>query len=131
MSINFIPDTSPQLGGTFTSGSIYSGYITSNSLSNVLLVYDLIIDRSYSITNLSNVLQGNINSQEAILSFSSPLTRNTNTIGIDLSSYLTTSTASTTYFTIANSTTLSNTLTSNINTKQAILTTTTILLCWF
>ena len=117
MSINFIPDTSPQLGGTFTSGSIYSGYITSNSLSNVLLVYDLIIDRSNSITNLSNVLQNNINSKESILSFSSPLSRNTNTIGIDLSSYWTSTNASTTYHTIANATSLSNTLQSNINLK--------------
>ena len=45
MTINFTTDNSTQLGGIFTSGSIYSGYITSNSLSNSLIPYDIIIDR--------------------------------------------------------------------------------------
>ena len=61
MSIHFTTDNSTQLGGIFTSSSVYSGFIASNTLSNSLIPYDLIIDRSNSIIILSNVLQGNIN----------------------------------------------------------------------
>jgi hypothetical protein len=42
------------------------------------------------INTTSNLLQTNINTKEAILTFSSPLTRTTNTMGINLSSYSTT-----------------------------------------
>ena len=53
----------------------------------------LITNTSNYALNISNILKTNIDTKEAILTFSSPLTRNTNTIGIDLSSYLNNSTA--------------------------------------
>jgi hypothetical protein len=49
-----------------------------------------IIYTKNEVNNISNVLQTNINTKENILTFSSPLTRTTNTIGINLASYSTT-----------------------------------------
>jgi hypothetical protein len=47
----------------------------------------LITNTSNYTTNVSNALKTNIDTKENILTFNSPLTRNTNAIGIDLSSY--------------------------------------------
>ena len=52
-----------------------------------------------------------LGSKENALTFSAPLTRTTNTISLDLSSYLTSSTASTIYATITNLNTKENALT--------------------
>jgi hypothetical protein len=52
-----------------------------------------------------------LNAKENTLTFNSPLTRNTNTIGIDLSAYLTTASAGTTYATITALNAKENTLT--------------------
>ena len=60
--------------------NIYSKIETNNLITNT---------SNYTL-NASNALQANINAKEAILTFSSPLTRTTNTIGINLGSYSTT-----------------------------------------
>ena len=94
-------------------------YISSNIIVNILTPYDTITNRNSSLTNylLSSTATTtyatitNLNLEENILTFNSPLTRTTNTIGIDLSSYSTT-----TYMNSAISTALSSdTDTSNIN----------------
>jgi hypothetical protein len=68
---------------SFASGvlalTMPTNYTTNMSLSNLITPTSFI----YKGTELSTVL----NSKETNLTFSSPLTRNTNTIGIDLSSY--------------------------------------------
>jgi hypothetical protein len=116
MSINFPTDSSVQ--GTYTSFPYTitnnDGYVSSNYV-NILST-----NNSNYTRNASNVLQTNINTtntnltatntnltnnyynrtstdtllnaKEQILSFTAPLTRSTNTIGISLSSYSTTGT---------------------------------------
>jgi hypothetical protein len=61
----------------------------------------------YNKTTLDTTLAG----KEAVLTFSSPLAKTANTISINLSSYLTSATASTTYATITNLNAKENTLT--------------------
>ena len=56
----------------------------------------------YTKTETNTLLTG----KENALTFSSPLTRTTNTIGIDLSSYLTTTAAGTTYLTLTSASTI-------------------------
>ena len=114
------------------SGDLIALTISANNISasNIQENGVNLSSKYYTISNaliLSNTLTSNINLKESILTFSAPLTRSVNTIGIDLSSYLTSATAASTYYTIANATTLSNTLTSNINLKQNTLTTSTVL----
>ena len=70
MSLPFNGDNSIQSNFTFNTGNSYDGVTTSN----------------YVITT-SNNLQTNINLKQDILSFTAPLTKSTNTISIDLSSY--------------------------------------------
>jgi hypothetical protein len=103
-----------------------------NTISLDLSLYDTIALRnttllSYLTSSAASTTYAtitNLNTKENILTFSAPLTRNTNTISLDLSSYdtialrntalgsyLTSATASTTYATIT-----------NLNTKENILT---------
>ncbi len=102
MSINFPQDTSTQLSYSsfpFTTTN-FDGYTTSNYVSNV-----------------SNILQTNINTKDNILSFTSPLTRTTNTITFNES-------AITTLTNFYNKTETNNLL----NAKQNTLTSATTLL---
>ena len=75
------PSTFPAtMSDIYTKGEVNSAISTSQTISS-----------NYTI-NTSNNLQTNINTKENILTFSSPLTRTTNTIGINLGSYSTTGT---------------------------------------
>jgi hypothetical protein len=68
MSINFPTDNSTQnIGRTYTAGSVYSGFTTSNYITSFITPYDLISDRQASILNLSNALQANIDKKQNIL----------------------------------------------------------------
>jgi len=74
MSINFPTDNSTQnLGRTYTAGSVYSGFTTSNYITSILTPYDLITDRQTAILNLSNVLQTSINNKQATFTSSTLL----------------------------------------------------------
>ena len=89
----------------FTSGT---GFNTSNYATNISNILKANIDTNLAnnsnftsgtgfntsnyARNISNVLKDNIDTKEAILTFSNPLTRTTNTIGINLASYSTTGT---------------------------------------
>ena len=86
-----------------------------------LALYDLTSDRQTAITSLSNTLNTKIDTKQDVLLFTAPLTKTGNTTSIDLSSYLTILYASNTYYTIANATTVSNSLQTSINTKENIL----------
>ena len=96
-------DTNLANNSNFTSGT---GFNTSNYTTNISNVLKANIDTNLAnnsnftsgtgfntsnyATNISNILKANIDTKEAILTFSNPLTRNTNTISINLSSYSTT-----------------------------------------
>ena len=64
MSINFPTDNSTQNSGrTFTAGSIYSGFTTSNYITSLLAPYDLTADRQSAILTL----QANIDKKQNLL----------------------------------------------------------------
>jgi hypothetical protein len=103
-------------------------FINSNSLNNILnnQGFDTISLRNTALSSYTTTsgLTTLLSAKENILTFNTPLTRNTNTIGIDLSlydtisarntalgSYLTTATASSTYATITNLSLKENALT--------------------
>jgi hypothetical protein len=68
MSINFPTDNSTQnIGRTYTAGSVYSGFTTSNYITSFISSYDLISDRQASILTLSNTLLANIDKKQNIL----------------------------------------------------------------
>ena len=115
-SIDFPQDTSIQLPYTSFPFTITNadGYITSNVLELQKYI------NSNSITDIlsSYATNTNLNLKENILTFNTPLTRNTNTIGIDLSAYSTTGNMNTAISTALNSytpTTALNNYTSNFN----------------
>jgi hypothetical protein len=76
-----------------------SSQTTITNLNNVVGVFNPFITSNELYTGFYTKGQTNtlLNAKENVLTFNAPLTRNTNTIGIDLSSYLTTSAASSTY----------------------------------
>ena len=137
----FISSNTLQIQNYINSNSIQdnlSFYISCNIIANVLMPYDTILDRNtalsaypnYSYLNAytsnyisSNIIANlllpyatntNLNLKENILTFNAPLTRSVNTISLNLSGYLTTSTASSTYLPLSG-----GTLTGNITINTA------------
>ena len=97
MSLNFTTDTSTQL--TYSSFGFTTPQLDNFATSNQLLITsNQIINKiNTDITGINTNLTTNyynktatdglLNAKEQNLTFSSPLTRSTNTIGINLSSY--------------------------------------------
>ena len=109
---------------TTSLNSYTSNYISSNVINNVLLPYDTISARNVALgsyllnTTASSTYATitNLNFKENVLTFNAPLTRTTNTIGIDLTSYSSTTNMNTAISTALNSytnTTSLNNYTSN------------------
>ena len=87
-------DLSSYYTQTQTNTAITNTSNYATNISNILTARDatnLSSSSNYAL-NISNILKANIDTKEAILSFTAPLTRTTNTIGINLGSYSTTGT---------------------------------------
>jgi len=90
------------VSNVFINSNVFSNvlipYISSNIIVNILTPYDTITNRNFSLTNYllrstattTYATITKLNLKENILTLNSPLTRTTNTIGIDLSSFSTT-----------------------------------------
>ena len=64
-------------------------YVSSNIITNILGMYDSISGRNTALTSYTTTTAMNtlLSAKEAVLTFSAPLTRTTNTISLDLSTY--------------------------------------------
>ena len=98
--MNFPSDNSIQTSTALSSTGLSYTYVNSNDLT----VYAIKSNVDSSLNNLTSTKQNT-------LTFSSPLTNTSNNISIDLSTYLSSSTASSTYATITNLNTKQNSLT--------------------
>ena len=65
-------------------------YISSNTITDVFMPYDTVGLCNDALNSLNTNIKTSLSGKEANLTFNPPLTRSTNTISLDLSSYTTT-----------------------------------------